>query len=67
MPDHEWVIGELAVGNLPERTTKLELLRNLPQAPLVTGYVRAVGQDATDPWQAWGPCPTRPASPVPMS
>lgn len=33
---HPWVIGELACGNLRERSRLLQLLQGLPQAPLAT-------------------------------
>ena len=33
---HPWVIGELACGNLRDRTRLLQLLQGLPQAPLAT-------------------------------
>lgn len=31
---HPWVIGELACGNLQDRSRLLQLLQGLPQAPL---------------------------------
>ena len=33
---HPWVIGELACGNLRDRSRLLQLLQGLPQAPLAT-------------------------------
>ena len=33
---HPWVVGELACGNLRDRSRVLQLLQGLPQAPLAT-------------------------------
>ena len=33
---HPWVIGELACGNLRDRSRLLQLLQGLPRAPLAT-------------------------------
>ena len=33
---HPYVIGELACGNLKNRTEVIRLLKNLPQAPVAT-------------------------------
>ena len=32
---HPWIVGELALGNLRQRTTTIELLSVLPQLPVV--------------------------------